>query len=409
MGSSIRRWVSRVSDLESQLQEVLDASVAHVLPPFDVIEAVQRRHRRRLVRAAVASVTIAAAIGVAAALTGLPGWSGPAASRGNSNATHRAPVFPGGGRLLFADSRGLKWLYPDGKAVRIASGFSSAEVNGPELVAWNTTGVYTMALDGSRRHLAIAFKPGPAAGVPQSGALSPGGSRIAYYVGKMLWAADLATGRRVQLGRVSFDGWRNNTAILASANDGSALLLVKAATGSRSAYLSVTDPALVRAYQNAWPRAGRPAGLTSEGFSAVGTSGALAITLAVRGPFGGARPAEVIRTGAGRLVTYAPATPQQFEFSWGPHGLFRIETGAGDNPGSWNAYIGSVESDRLSAAITYGADGAAFNPAGTVIALQDSNQVTFLPTPVPACQSTACLHFQLQYLVNKGKLITWAP
>src|SRR5258707_1234438 len=100
--------------------------------------------RRGLVDAAVVwrggggreggSVTIAAAIGVAAALTGLPGWSGPAASRGNSNAAHRAPVFPGGGRLLFADSGGLKWLYPDGKAVRIASGFSSAEVNGPELV-----------------------------------------------------------------------------------------------------------------------------------------------------------------------------------------------------------------------------------------------------------------------------------
>jgi hypothetical protein len=401
--------VSSVSDLESQVQEVLDASVAFVLPPFDVIQAVRRRHRRRLVRAATASVTVVAALGAAAALSGLPGWSGPAASRGNSNASHPAPVFPGGGRLLFADSGGLKWLYPDGKAVRIASGFSMAEVHGSELVAWNSTGVYTMALDGSRQQQALAFTTGSGAGVPQSGALSPGGSRIAYYIGKKLWAADLATGRRVQLGRVSFDGWRNNTTILASANDRSALLLVNAATGNRSAYLSITDPALVRAYRNTWPHAGRLAGLASEGFSASGTSAALAITLAARGPFGGARPAEVIMTGAGRLVTYAPATPQQFEFSWGPHGLFRIETGAGDNPGSWNAYIGAVQSDRLSAPITYGADGAAFNPAGTLIALQDSNQVTFLPTPQPACQSAACLHFQLKYLVNQGKLITWAP
>jgi len=127
-------------------------------------------------------------------------------------------------------------------------------------VAWNETGVYTMALDGSRRHLVLAFTSGSATGVPPSGALSPGGSRIAYYIGKMLSAADLATGRRVQLGQVSFDGWRNNTTILASANDGSALLLVNAATGNKSAYLSLTDRALARAYQKAWPHAGRLAG-----------------------------------------------------------------------------------------------------------------------------------------------------
>ncbi len=126
------------------------------------------------------------------------------------------------------------------------------------------------------------------------------------------------------------------------------------------------------------------AGLTSEGFSTVGTSAALAITLAAQGP---SRPAEVIRTGAGRLATYAPTTPQQFEFSWGPHGLFRIETATGDNPGSLNTYIGAAQSDWLSAPITYGADGAAFNPAGTVIALQDSNQVTFLPTPSPPAKA----------------------
>ncbi len=396
-----------MTDLDGRIRDALDASVADVLPPAGVMEAVRRRHRRRLVRAALASVAALAGIATVAGLTGLPrlgpGPPGRAASRGASGAAHRpGPVFPGGGRLLFADAHRLKWVYPDGRVVQIATGFSRAAVPGSELVAWNRTGVYTMALDGSRRHLALPFAPGSAAAVPQAGALSPGGSRFACYAGNQLWAADLATGHRIRLGRVSFDGWRNDTTVLASATDGSAVLLVNAATGNRPACLTITDAALVRAYQKAAPGAGPPAGMTGEGFSGTGTSAALAVTLAAAGPLGGSRPVEVILAGAGRPVTYAPATPQQFEFSWGPGGLFRIETGTGDNPGSWNAYIGTVRNARLSPPIPYGADGAAFNPHGTVVALQDSNEVTFLPTPRPACQSTtACL--------NKGKLITWAP
>jgi hypothetical protein len=401
--------VSSVNDLETQIQVVLDASVANVVPPSDLIQVVQRRHRRRMARAALASAAAVGAIAAAVALTGLPGGARPDAGRGHSTAAHRAAVFPGGGRLLFAGRRGLKWLYPDGKTVRVASGFSQAQVSGTELVAWNSTGVYTMGLDGSRQQLAVAFPPGSATSVPQAGALSPGGLRFAYYAGKTLWAVNLATGRRTRLGRLGFDGWRNDATILASADDGRTLLQLNAVTGQKSAYLSVADPALVRAYQHARPHSAAPTGLTSEGFSGPGPSAALAITVAARGQFGGARPAEVIMTGTGRILTYAPPAPQQFEFSWGPHGLFRIETGEGDDPASWNAYIGTVKDNRLSAPITYGAEGVAFNPAGTVIAFQDSNQITFLPVPQPACQATACQHFQLKYLVNEGRLITWAP
>ncbi len=52
------------------------------------------------------------------------------------------------------------------QAGRRAAGFSRAEIAGSGLVAWNETGVYTMALDGSRRHLVLAFTSGSATGVP---------------------------------------------------------------------------------------------------------------------------------------------------------------------------------------------------------------------------------------------------
>jgi hypothetical protein len=403
--------VSNVNDLETQIQAVLDASVADVMPPSDLIQLVQRRHRRRMARAALATAAAAGAITAAVALTGLPGAPGSGAGHRHTAAAHQAPAFPGGGRLLFAGRRGLKWLYPDGKTVRVAGGFSGAQVSGTELVAWNTRGVYTMGLDGARQHLALTIPVGSGDSIPQAGAVSPGGVRLAYYTGKTLWAANLETGRRTRLGRLGFGGWRNDTTILASADGGRKLLLLNVVTGRKSAYLSAADPALVRAYQHARPHAAAPGGLMSEGFSGPGPSAALAITVAAPGLYGGSRPAEVIMTGTGRLLTYAPPVPRhvQLEFSWGPHGLFRIETGEGDDPASWNAYIGTVKDNRLSAPVTYGAEGAAFNPAGTVIALQDSNQITFLPVPQPACQATACLHFQFKYLVNEGRLITWAP
>jgi hypothetical protein len=49
------------------------------------------------------------------------------------------------------------------------------------------------------------------------------------------------------------------------------------------------------------------------------------------------------------------------------------------------------------------ADGAAFNPAGNVIALQDGNAVTIVPTPQPMCNQTqARLRFQPRYF-RKGR------
>lgn len=55
-------------------------------------------------------------------------------------------------------------------------------------------------------------------------------------------------------------------------------------------------------------------------------------------------------------------------------------------------------------------DGATFNPAGNVIALQDSGLVTFAPTPRPACELTAkCLAFRPVNLLQEGSVQAWVP
>jgi hypothetical protein len=43
-----------MSDLEQRLRDAIDAYVDGAQPSFDVIDAVRRRHRRRLVRATAA-------------------------------------------------------------------------------------------------------------------------------------------------------------------------------------------------------------------------------------------------------------------------------------------------------------------------------------------------------------------
>jgi hypothetical protein len=110
------------------------------------------------------------------------------------------------------------------------------------------------------------------------------------------------------------------------------------------------------------------------------------------------------------LLTYAPTTPEALSLTWGPNGLVLLQTGAGDRPGSWNAYAATLQSSRPSRPIPYGMDGATFNPAGNVIALEDSGLVTFVPTPRPACEHTGhCLSFQPAFLSNSGTVQAWTP
>jgi len=55
-------------------------------------------------------------------------------------------------------------------------------------------------------------------------------------------------------------------------------------------------------------------------------------------------------------------------------------------------------------------DGATFNPAGNVIALQDGGLETFVPTPRPACERTVrCLTFQQTSLLQDGTVQAWVP
>jgi hypothetical protein len=416
-----------MSDLEERLRHAMKASVAGAQPNFNVIEAVRRRHRRhqrRVIGATGASVIGAIVAVVTVVFVGLPQGarphSSPAATPSKSSTTRQAAAsFPGGGRLLLSDRHGLKWLYSDGRAVRIARGFFGGAAAGRRLVAWNTTGIYAMNLDGSRRQLVVRFGHGKRTSAITGdlslpgGGLSPDGSRLAYDVGAALWVVDLASGQRVDLGDVAFAGWRDNTTVLAySGRD--MLALVDAETSSRVVYLRpIADQLITRTYERARPGAGPPVRWSADGFSGSGPSPALAVAVGAAGPFMGKQTAEVVLLGGGRAVAYTPGTEkrQQLKFTWGPNGLFLLNTWGGEKMGiTWKTYVGTIRSRRLSQPILYGMGGATFSPGGNVIALQDNNQMTIMPTPQPACRETAqCLRFDPKYLVGEGKLLAWVP
>ena len=170
-----------MSDIETRLREAMRTAVADAQPPRAVMELVLRRHRRRKTRLAAASaIALAVVVAVVPIATALRGAGPPA--HGHASA---APLFPGGGRLLFADGAGLEWLYPNGRTVQFAAGFAGATPEGTGLLAWKQTkygfSYYAMNLDGSAARLVL-----PAGHSKQIGAveaqLSPDGSRLAYDV-----------------------------------------------------------------------------------------------------------------------------------------------------------------------------------------------------------------------------------
>jgi hypothetical protein len=414
-------------DLQERLRDAIAASVDGAEPSFDLMTAVRRRHRQRLRRLAVAGplavvIVIAATVLLAARQAG-PGHHVPGATTTTRGKHHLGtPVFPGGGRLLLAGGGVLSWLYPDGRTVRIPGQFDAARVSARQLLAWRYsdfgTAYYTMNLNGSRQRLVLPAGHDKKLSVIDA-LMSSDGTTLAYIrqdlvspavVIDTLWVLNLTTGQRADLGAISTSAfaWTGSTTILTAAADGRSLQLVSAATGRRTTYFTVSDPVLVHAYERARPGAGPPAYIGSDGVSGSGASSRIAVWLAASRRGGTFRPAEVVLADRRPLVTYAPPTPEALGFSWGPDGLVLLQTGAGDSPGSWNTYVATQQSPRLSRPWPFGMGGATFNPAGNVIALQDDGTVTFVPTPRPGCERTAeCLSFQSLSALQNGTLQAW--
>lgn len=420
-----------MSDLQEQIRDAISASVEGREPAFDVMRAVRRRHRRRLRRLAAAG-TAAAVMVVAATAIFLAQHerlgNQPPTAKPTEQGKPGPSLFPGGGRLLLGGSGTLRWLYPDGRTVWIPGSFDGADVADGELLAWKESqfgdSYYTMQLNGSDQRLLLPVGHNTRLTVINA-LLSPDRSELAYIrqdaasqtvVTDTLWVLNLATGHRADLGPISGSAfsWWDSATILTAAPDNKSLLLVRAASGSRSTYLTVTDPVLIHAYEHARPGAGPPAYIASDGITGPGASARVAVWLAAANRHPGmdfTQPAEVVMTATRPLITYAPMTIQQLSLTWGPRGLVLLQTGAGDDPGSWNAYVATLQSDRLSRPFPFGMDGATFNPAGNVIALQDDGVVTFVPTPRPECDHTPrCLTFQVPIFQLQGETVeAWMP
>jgi len=420
-----------MTDFESQLRDAMNAAVADAEPPRPVLELVRRRYRRRNGWSAVAGA-LALAVAVAAVLAA-------GALRDESRPVHQATsgsvAFPGGGKILVATGGGLAWLYPDGRTSQFASGFAGATPGATGLLAWKQTSYgfsyYTMNLDGSDSRLVLPAGHSRQLG-NQDAQLSPDGSRLAYWVQDIhpggavtreIWSLDLRTGRKTDLGLGSGPVWKDNATILADSADQRSLRLLNVGDGRRTTYLTVSDPRLIRAYQQARPGAGPPAFISADGWSAGPDPSALAVSMSGRGAAAGiSKPAEFL-VEDGRILVFAPALSSPgtavLILTWGPHGVFLLHSGVGDNPASWvnRTYAGTARSERLSrvqAAIDPGWDAGTFNPDGNVIALSQGDgsfgAVTFVPVPLPACrQAGTCLHFQPKQLSAQGTVLAWVP
>lgn len=415
---------------EQRVRDAIAASVENARPSFDVMAAVRLRHRRHQLRAAGMAASAVCAVAILLVISihlSLQPLHQASARPTRPVATTPGPLsFPGGGRLLMAGGGLLSWVYPDGRTALIPGTFDGATVFPGGLLAWKYTGpgagYYTMTLDGANQRLVIPPDRNPQLSVIAA-LMSPDGKRLAYIrqdvkptkVTNTLWVLDMGTGRRVNLGAVSDSAfaWRDASTILTADPDQRSLVLVSVLTGNRSTYISVNDAALVNAYERGRPGAGPPAHIGSDGMAGSGSSALIAVWVAAANPRlsgGVTSPAEVVLAGSRPVVTYAPRTPEALGLSFGPHRLVLLQTGAGDNPGSWNTYVVALPGTRLSGPLPLGMDGVLLNPAGNVMALQDAGSETFVPTPAPACSVTAhCLHFTPVVLPQGWTIQAWLP
>jgi hypothetical protein len=450
--------MSAMSDFESQLRQAMSAAVADAQPPQAVMELVRRRNRRRNARLAVAgAVAIAVAVAVAPVVNALRSGGGrPAHGR-----TSGAPLFPGGGRILLRANGDLKWLYPDGRTVQIASGFAGARPDGSELLAWkhasppgssrflphgcfdpdctriHDLSYYTMNLDGSDSRLILPAAPpvGNRAMQYEDAQLSPDGSRLAYISQELrngtkniflgaseLWSVDLATGRKIDLGPyVSYIpfAWRDDATIIVDSPNGRSIQLVNVQDGSRTDYLTVDDPRLIGAYERARPGAGPPVSIGLDGWSPGPGPSALAVSLDGRARIGRNtnKPAEIL-VEKSRVLAFAPSSSPWISLTlkWGSNGVFLLDSQSGkcDCPDLWNnvTYAGTVHNEQLSRVQTISGtwDTSAVSPEGTVIALANVGVIDFSPVPSPACDLAGkCLHFQMKQVLGRGALLAWEP
>lgn len=403
-----------MSDQETRLRDGMQSAVADEAVPVGLLQAVYRRHRRRTA-AIIATAAVTVGLIVAAAVS--------AAQLAGDGRRPIAPAsFPGGGRLLFAHGNALSWLYPDGRQVLVARGFTDASIQGQSLVAQKEIGrhaaYYAMRLDGSAQKLLVPAERARGRDVFRP-LISPDGTSVAYLLQIVrphatqfrLQVRDLESGRVTDLGQINGSfWWQSPTRLVAGAADARSLVAIDAATGTRTTYLSVTDPQIAAAYSSARPSAGPASFISADGWSDGPGRGPLAVSVASSTQntrF--SKPVELLYDGRSVTQIYAPATPQQLDASWGPHGLLLFATGAGDIPG-WDTYVATSSSGSLSKPLPFGQTGITSNPAGTVIAMQDDNDIAFAPVPAPACEAVGrCAHFQPKFLSGRGQLLGWLP
>jgi hypothetical protein len=249
----------------------------------------------------------------------------------------REGLFPGGGRILFGDGWGLKWLSADGRVDWMAKGFLGADLvdQGTRVLARKLTredyDFYLMDLDGSDRlHLAARRRDSAVSNV----VVSPDGTRAVYVRTRLgigpwpgrLFLVDLRTGDRVNLGLIgpiTSDhelAWNSDSLlILVQAPDGGSIHWVRAPDGRRGTWLSVGDSRIVSAYRRARPEGGLPQEILPLGWSP--DPHVLSFAALVSGPEG-RRPAVLILDQRRRTFGYAPDHRHPFivDFQWAPIG-----------------------------------------------------------------------------------------
>jgi len=428
-----------VNTLEERIRAAARAAAGTVparsVSPLQLPPPPRRRFvRGRWRRGARWPAAAAAAAAVAAVFAGTLAVSGHGAGPASGRHRHTAGVvvFPGSGRILLSDGQGPQWLYPDRKTAPIGTGFTGASLDYGRLLAWrpaqnpkaippcagcgSDVDYYVMTRNATGGRLVLRAEATTKRGNQVAHVdvqLSPGGSALGYIrqtsrpngraLFSRLWTLNLATGASADLGPVwarTAIAWLGSSTIVVQSGDLRSLVSINVATGARSPLISLTSPALVRAFERARPGGGPPTRIALLAASTVAGRPVLAVDLTAPAK-SGSPVNDAIAFLTGESVTaYAAGGPRDYQsLTWGPDGYFAILTTtspSGCPPLNGAAYVGNLATRHLARVpitgkvlIVGGAPaGAAFSPSGRYLAVDYQGLMTFTATPTIASLTT---------------------
>lgn len=426
------------------IHTALRTAVGEPVPVRSIEDILSRSRQIRRRRGLLAATLCAAVAGLTFVATSTDWLTTSIFDRERTSAANPPSGFPGQGRLLVARGGNLLWVHRDGREDIVASGYSGAILsgNGDVLIGWKSTeqnsaseraDLYVIDVHEGHERLLARADESPLIQQAALG-LSPDGEWVSYVrqryekdsgtlVEQTLEIIDTESGEQSSFGSLGAGvyAWADDSSqILIQERRHRALEWISIPDGSRTAFMDVSDPRVVAAYERVWPDGGPPTYPLP--LAVTNRDGHREIAIALTGSSDRDQKYAVALIYQESVLAVAPDQDRrQFVFSWVRPGTFALQSFVGDSPGSgMGVYVGSSSDGAIRKVDELPSSSRIVAPANQVVLAapsglsigygienSDGTRKWRFITSRGDCQSISTCEFQSQNSGWRGRLLAW--